>query len=270
MSEASDLVASGYEAFYSMWGQSPTLRRLWRQHVTGSDYPEEFAHISFLPLAELQELVEGLALSAGQVLVDLACGAGGLGLWAAKETGSQLVGIDFSAMAVQRAFERVGPLGMTGRATFREGTFEVTGLEPASADAVMSVDALQYVPDKAAALAEVARILRPHGRFAFVAFELDPDRVAGLPFWDDPISDYRPLLEEMGFNVNQYSQIAGWEDQISAGFGAVLAERDDLEAELGEAAAAATVLEAAVTTEVRPYCGHVLAVATLSSQSTPT
>jgi SAM-dependent methyltransferase len=267
MSEASDLVASGYDAFYSMWGQSPTLRRIWRQHVTGSDYPEEFAHISFLPLAELQALVEGSALSAGKVLVDLACGAGGPGLWAAKESASRLVGIDFSATAIQRASERVGPLGMSGKATFSQGTFEATGLEPASADAVMSVDALQYVPDKAAALAEVARILRPGGRFAFVAFELDLDRASGL--WDDPVSDYRPLLEELGFGVDQYKQIPHWQEQVSAGFGAVLGEREALEAELGEAAAAAILLEAAATTELKPYCGHVLAVATLSSHSTP-
>jgi SAM-dependent methyltransferase len=266
MSEASDLVASGYDALYSMWGQSPTLRRIWRQNVTGSDYPEEFAHISFLPLAQLKALVEGLVLSAGQVLVDLACGAGGPGLWAAKESASRLVGIDFSAMAIQRASERVGPLGMSGKAIFRQGTFETTGLESASADAVMSVDALQYVPDKAAALTEVARILRPGGRFAFVAFELDPDRVAGL--WDDPTSDYRPLLEELGFSVEKYSQIPHWQDQVSAGFGAVLGERAALEAELGEAAAAAIVVEAAVTTELKPYCGHVLAVATLASLTT--
>jgi ubiquinone/menaquinone biosynthesis C-methylase UbiE len=38
---------------------------------------------------------------------------------------------------------------------------------------------LQYAPNKAQAFAEVARILRPGGRFAFVAFELDQSRVAG-------------------------------------------------------------------------------------------
>ena len=30
--------------------------------MTGSDYPEEFAHISFLPLAQLRLLTEGLTL----------------------------------------------------------------------------------------------------------------------------------------------------------------------------------------------------------------
>jgi SAM-dependent methyltransferase len=262
VSDSSDLVASGYNAFYASWGESPTLRRIWREHVTGPDYPEEFAHISFLPLAQLRSLTEGLTLIPDQLLVDVACGAGGPGLWAAKEAGARLIGIDISVMAATQALKRAGPLGMGGRATFGQGTFEATGLETASADAVMSVDALQYVPDKSAALVEVARILRPRGRFAFVAFELDPERVAGLPFWEDAISDYRPLLEQVGFEVNQYGQIPHWEDQVAAGFGAILAQRDALVAELGEAAAAATVMEATVTTELKPYRGHVLAVAT--------
>jgi SAM-dependent methyltransferase len=151
---------------------------------------------------------------------------------------------------------------MKGRATFSQGTFDATGLESASADAVMSVDALQYVPDKTQALAEVARILRRGGRFAFVAFELNPDRVAGLPFWNDPVPDYRPLLESTGFEVARYDQIPNWSDQVAAGFGAILQQRDALEAELGDAAAAAIVMEAAVTIEISPYCGHVSVVAT--------
>ena len=126
----------------------------------------------------------------------------------------------------------------------------------------MSVDALQYVPDKTKALAEVARILRPGRRFSFVAFELEAERVAGLPFWTDPVPDYRPRLEGVGFDIVRYDQIPNWADQVAAGFGAILAQRKALEAELGEAAAAATVMEAAVTTEIKPYCGHVLAVAT--------
>ena len=177
------------------------------------------------------------------------------------ESGARLLGIDLSATAAKRAAERAGPLGMTGRATFRQGTFEATGLSAASADAVMSVDALQYAPDKTRALAEVARILRPGGRFAFVAFELDPDRVAGLPFWEDPVPNYRPLLEHVGFEVIRYEEIPNWPDQVAACFGAILAQRDALNAELGEAAAAVTIMEAAITTELKPYCGHVLAVA---------
>ena len=261
MAEAADPVTSGYDSFYAAWGRSPTLRRIWREQVTGKDYPEEFAHISFLRLAPLRELATGLNIEAGQLLVDLACGAGGPGLWVAKQSGARLVGRDLSPVAVERATERVTGLGMEGRAEFGVGSFEQTGLSPGSADAVMTVDALQYAPDKTKAVAEVARILRPGGRFAFVAFELDAERIAGLPVWEDPVGNYRPLLAQAGFDILRYEQLASWRDQVTAGFGAVVAEREALEDELGHAAAAALTLEASITLELQPYRGHVLAVA---------
>jgi len=263
MSDAGDLVANGYDALYSAWGRSPTLRRIWREHVTGPDYPEAFAHISFLPLAQLRALADGLDLTADQLLVDLACGAGGPGLWVANESGSRLVGCDLSAVAVERASERVSEIGMTGRAEFRHGSFERTGLPAQSADAVMTVDALQYAPDKTKAVAEVARILRPGRRFAFVAFELDAARVAGLPVWDDAVGDYRPLLDAAGFEVVSYEQIPDWQSQVAGSFGAVLAEHEALEAELGHAGAAALVSEASITLEVQPYRGHARVIAQL-------
>ncbi|MBA3652596.1 MAG: hypothetical protein H0W70_00200 [Actinobacteria bacterium] len=104
-------------------------------------------------------------------------------------------------------------------------------------------------------------MIRPGGRLAFVAFELDAGRIAGLSVWDDPVGDYRPLLERAGFEVLSYDQLPGWREQVTAGFGAVLAAQETLEAELGEAAARAVVLEASITIELQPYCGHVLVVA---------
>jgi ubiquinone/menaquinone biosynthesis C-methylase UbiE len=261
VSDADDLIVSGYDAFYAAWGRSPTLRRIWRDHATGPDYPEEFAHISFLPLAQLRALTAGLDLAADQVLVDLGCGAGGPGLWAAGESGARLVGRDVSRVAVERAAERVRGLGMEGRAEFGQGSFEETRLTSNSADAVMTVDGLQYAPDKTKALLEVARILRPGGRFAFVAFELDAERIAGLPLWNDPVGDYRPVLEHTGFEISKYEQMPHWRDQVTAGYGAIVSEQAALEAELGQDAAAALVLEASITLELQPYRGHVLAVA---------
>jgi SAM-dependent methyltransferase len=262
VAESRGPIASGYDVFYTAWGCSPTLRRIWREHVTGPDYPEEFDHISFLPLAQLRLLAEGLQLSEGDLLVDLACGAGGPGLWVAEEFGAQLVGLDLSTIAIERASVRAKALRMSDSAIFRQGTFEATALDAASVDAVMTVDALQYAPDKTAAMSEIARIVRPGGRFAMVAFELDADRITGLHVWEDPVSDYRPILERVGFDVVGYDELPGWREELAAGFGAVLVEQETLKAELGEAAAAAIVMEAAVTIELEPYSGHVLAVAT--------
>ncbi|MBA3652595.1 MAG: class I SAM-dependent methyltransferase [Actinobacteria bacterium] len=144
MGEPQGLVASGYDSFYASWGDSPTLRAIWPEHVTGSDFPERFAHISFLRLAELASLRDALDLAAGSVFANLACDAGGTGLWVAQQAGADLIEIDLSATAVQRAGERVAALGLTGRATFRQGTFEATGFEDGAIDAAMSVDAIQY------------------------------------------------------------------------------------------------------------------------------
>ena len=259
--EPDERISSGYDAFYEAWGKSPTLRRIWRDEVTGPDFPEDFAHISFLPLAQLEELTAGLALQPGQLLVDLACGAGGPGLYAARETGARLIGVDLSPVAVERARERAPGLGLADRATFAQGSFDATGFATGEADAAMTVDALQYAPDKRAALVEVARIVRTGGRFAFVAFELDADKVEGMGVWEDPVGDYRPLLDEVGFDVLSYEPIPGWRESVTAGFGAAMAESDALTAELGEAAATALGLEAAVTLQLDPYCGHVLVIA---------
>ena len=45
----------------------------------------------------------------------------------------------------------------------------------------MSVDALQYAPDKGAAFAECARVLRTGRRLVFTAFEIDGKSGRELP-----------------------------------------------------------------------------------------
>jgi SAM-dependent methyltransferase len=257
-----DLVASGYDAVYASWNRGPTLRRIWRELAAGPGYPEEFRHISFLTGDELALLAEVLGLGPDGVLVDLACGAGGPGLWVTRQSGARLTGVDLSAVALLRAVELADTVGLRPRAEFVKGSFEATGLAAASADAAMCVDALQYAPSKAAAFTEAARALRPGGRMAFVAFELEPAHVAGLPVWGvDPVADYRRVLEQAGFTVVRYEETPGWRERVTATFEALVAERAAVEAELGVAAAAVLALEASLTLEQRPYRRRILAVA---------
>lgn len=174
-------VLDGYDAVYEALPRNETFSRIWRASAYGSDFPAEFAHISFLTLGEGRRILELLGIGEGNVLVDVACGAGGPGLWAAQQTGAWLIGIDPSAADLATARQRAGNVGLTHRARFAAGAFERTGLSGGSADAVMSVDALQYAPDKRSALDEMIRVLRPGGRLAFIAFEVDPSKVTGLP-----------------------------------------------------------------------------------------
>jgi SAM-dependent methyltransferase len=256
------LVVAGYDLVHAAFARSPSLQRMWRVIAAGADYPEPFVHFSFLTLAEARRLAAEVRVRPGDLLIDLGCGTGGPGLWTCDATETRLRGIDVSAAAVALATERAAALGLPDRAGFAVGTFADTGLDDAVADAVMSVDALQYAPDKRAAFAEVSRILRPGGRLVFTNFELEPDRVAGLPVYGmDPVADYRPLLEAAGFDVDAYEETPGWDERLTAGYEAILASADVLRKEMGDAAYELMASDMSFTVEHKPYRRRVFAVA---------
>lgn len=91
------VVLDGYDAIYDGLLRGETFNRLWRTNAYGGDFPEEFAHIGFLTVAEAQRMHELLQVGPGDALADLACGAGGPGLWMAKQSGASLIGADPSA-----------------------------------------------------------------------------------------------------------------------------------------------------------------------------
>lgn len=259
----SRMLATGYDAVYEATPRSPTLSRIWRRLAAGPDFPEEFLHISFVTLSQLRHMAGEMALSPGDALVDLGCGVAGPALWVARETGARLTGVDLSPVAVAMAADRANSLGLSQVARFVVGTFDDTGLDGASADAAMSEDALQYAPDKRAAMTEAARILRPGGRFVFTAFELDPVRVAGLPVLGaDPVDDYRPLLAAAGFSIESYEETPGWPEPMRTAYQALLDAKDQLRLEMGEIAAGALLTELVLTLDREPYRRRVLAVAT--------
>ena len=255
-------VLDGYDAVYAVLIESPTFNRIWRTNAYREDFPIEFAHIGFLTLPEGRRMLELLAVGEGDVLVDVACGAGGPGLWAAQQSGASLIGIDASSTGIAAALRRAGDVGLGDRARFEQGTFERTGLADGSADGIMSVEAFQYAPDKRAAVRELIRIMRPGARLALICFEVDPSKAEGLPVLGvDPIPDYRPLLENAGFNVEAYEETPGWEERVYAVFGAIVDASETLTQEMGERAAAAAVAEAMLTVAMKPYPRRILAVA---------
>lgn len=262
MEDDVERIAAGYDAVYAAIPQAPTLARLWREHALGPDYPEGFEHISFLTLPEMRWMSEALALSRGGLLLDLACGMGGPGLWVARETGARLIGIDISQVALAGARDRAAMSGLEHAAEFRHGTFAATGLDDGAVDGVMSVDALQYAPDKREALHEIARVLRRGGRFALACFEVDAGRVAGLPvLGTDPVGDYHARLEEAGFAVLSYDESAGWSERVTATYQSILDARPALVEEMGEGAYGALYGEVALTLARHPYRRRVLVLA---------
>ena len=123
-----------------------------------------------VPAVAIPELITGLRLKPGDMLLDLACGRAGYGLMVAQGTGAGLVGIDVSAEALAQAREQAARLGVAD-ARFRVGDLTVSGLPDGSADAVLCTDAIQFPDDPSAAYREIRRVLKAGGRVALTCWE---------------------------------------------------------------------------------------------------
>jgi SAM-dependent methyltransferase len=102
-------------------------------------------------------------LHAGERVVDVGSGAGIDSLIAAKMVGfsGRVIGVDMTPAMLEKA--RAAAVGRTNL-EFRQGYGEALPVEDSWADVVISNGVLNLVPDKGAALQEMARVLKPGGR----------------------------------------------------------------------------------------------------------
>jgi len=104
-------------------------------------------------------------LRPGEKVVDLGSGAGIDSLIAAKKVGSQgrVIGVDMTPAMLEKAHRAAKEAGLLN-VEFREGYAEELPVDDGWADVVISNGVLNLLPDKAAALQEMARVLRSDGR----------------------------------------------------------------------------------------------------------
>jgi SAM-dependent methyltransferase len=259
-----DEVAAGYDAVYGTWSSSPALHDLWARHAAAGQTAGGFEHLNFASLPELRRMLMMLGLRAGERLVDLACGAGGPGAWIARQADAVLLGVDLSRIGARLAADRARAGGPSG-AGFATASVDHLPFMDSCTTGVMSLDSLQYVPDKRATFAEVARVLRPAGRFVFTAFEMDAERVRDVPVLGvDAVEDYSTVLRDVGFTVDAYEETPGWKDRLVGAYSAVVAEEPTLRPELGDPAMDALMLEMSMTLALEPYRRRVLASAAMT------
>ncbi|GAC1545992.1 MAG: hypothetical protein NVS3B12_34710 [Acidimicrobiales bacterium] len=176
MANQSGPTAEHFDGWYADMAMSSTKDEIVQRHL---GLPPHLLSTSLLSWEGIGEVIAALRLSAGQRLMDLACGRGGYGLEVAARTGARLVGVDFSAEAVRQAEANAARLGSA--AQFSVGDLAATGLESHSVDSAMCVDAIQFADQPDKAYQELRRVVRPGGRVVLTCWEAVDRRDERIP-----------------------------------------------------------------------------------------
>jgi ubiquinone/menaquinone biosynthesis C-methylase UbiE len=142
---------------------------------------EELAHVPLTAVEGALGVANHLrhaAIAAGEVVLDVGCGAGIDSILAARRTGptGRVLALDFlpemlertEAAAAQAGLDNVEPV---------EGDMEAIPLPDATVDHVISNGVINLAPRKARVLAECARVLRPGGKLTVSDLTVDEEEL---------------------------------------------------------------------------------------------
>jgi demethylmenaquinone methyltransferase/2-methoxy-6-polyprenyl-1,4-benzoquinol methylase len=127
-------------------------------------------------------LVSRIEAGPGDTVVDVATGTAAVATELVRRTGCRAVGVDQSPEMLAAGRARVEAAGLADRIRLVEGSAERLPFPEGSFDALTFTYLLRYVEDPAAALAELARVVRPGGTIA--ALEFGVPGGAWRPLWE--------------------------------------------------------------------------------------
>lgn len=139
---------------------------------TGPDDDSSFEQAS----ERLTDVVVGkLGVGPGDRVLDLGCGTGRPAIQMARRTGATVLGVSVSTGDVAAGTALAEAEGMSGQVTFQYGDAMDLDLPPGSFDAVLGIELLVHVPDRAKAMAQMAKVVKPGGRIVLTDFVTGPE-----------------------------------------------------------------------------------------------
>ena len=195
-------------------------------------------------LAEAQDrmtdlFVERVGLRPGQRLLDVGCGTGVPAMRAARSAGCRAVGVTVSRAQASRALALAKGAELADRLAFLMSEALALPFAEGAFDGAWALESIFHVPDRAGALREIARVLRPGARLVLTDLvELRPldarqrGVVAALQIASlaGP-EDYRGLLSDAGLECLEVQDLSA---RVRRSIGETLAATDARRGELVE------------------------------------
>ena len=116
--------------------------------------------------------IRALALRGGEVVLDLCTGTADLAIASATASpgAAAVVGVDFAGQMLRLGRQKLAQRGLAGRIRLVQGDAMRIPLASASVDAATVAFGIRNVERPESAFADVFRVLKPGGRFAFLEF----------------------------------------------------------------------------------------------------
>jgi SAM-dependent methyltransferase len=136
--------------------------------IRAEAFGEEIGQNSWLTADEYRRFFAWLEIGASSAVLEVACGSGGPALFMARETGCRVTGVDVHDAGVAAANAAAAETGLADRVRFVRGDArEPLPFDDESFDALLCIDSVNHMYERAQVLDEWHRVLRSGGQVLF-------------------------------------------------------------------------------------------------------